>query len=209
MFKKNKRFMIIGGIAILVILPMVLNLLYPPHKLLISVWSPGELLSYVSSILVGAATTYLAYRANEMNKRMLENETRKQKVFVNFSEGDCNLQRVSGVFKGYILNIDFKNITDIPIVGAVAHRSNRIGVNGDWGEKNKTKSEVISVDEIETMENNGNRVKIRNFIRIQELNDHIFSMELELTSIYGLKTKQVINIKIINGKIYETCIIGE
>lgn len=209
MLKRNKWYMIIGVTAFLIIPPIVLNLLYPPHKLWISVWSPGELLSYIGSVIIGSATVYLAYRANEMNRRILDNDIRRQKAFVNFSKDDCSLKRVTDTFNGYILEIGFKNITDMPIVGAVAYRSDRIGVDGDWGEKNTTSSKMISIDRIKPLEISDNYVRMRNIIKNKELDDYIFSMELELTSIYRLKTKQLINIRIINGNIYETCIIGE
>lgn len=205
MKKREKK--IIWSIIFLVVclgIPSIINLLYYPHNFFITVWSPGDLLAYFGTVLTGSATVYLGYQANEINKRMLNYEHMSHQVYMNVTRENCELTRVTGIFEGYRIKIVAENITDIPIIGAVAYHSNKVGVDGFWDEYARAypSSTISSIDGQKPFDIINNKLEMIFEIKNKEkLNDHIFSIKVQLTSIYNLQTEQYINVVIVNDTI--------
>ena len=202
---KKRTIAVMTFIFVLLIffVPIIINIMYPPHNIMVSVWEPGEYLSYFGTIVMGGATVFLGIQANNMNKRMLDYEKIPYKAFVNILLDKCELKEVKDAFNGYILDVELENITKVPIVGAIAKNSNIIGIDGDWNDKNSTTSRVFSIDGIQTLDINNGYVKIHHVIKDEDLMDHVFSIKMELTNIYGHKTEQYINVVFMNKKLIE------
>lgn len=203
MKREYRLIAIVTSMMLIFGIPALINIMYPPHKPLISAWSPGDLLSYLSSILVGGATIYLGFQANKMNKRIMENEMIAYKSYVSVMLKECELRHGSVEFSGCHLKLILKNITKIPIVGAMAYKSQKIGIDGDWNEKSFTTSEVISIGGMKNINIKDDYLTMRYHIENTDLSNAIFSVEVELKNIYGLKTKQYINLVIENGELIE------
>lgn len=199
--KRKYKLAIATSVIFVFGIPAIINLLYPPHNPLISVWGPGDLLSYLSSILMGGATIYLGFQANSMNKRMSEYEMISYKSYICVMLDECELRHIE--LSANQLRIRLKNITDIPIVGAMAYKSHKIGIDGDWNDENITSAEVISIDGMKSINIEKDYLTMRYFIENKDLSNAVFSVEVVLKNIYGLKTKQYINLWIVNGKLVE------
>ena len=208
MLKKKYKRIIIAGIFFLIILPFVMNVLYYPHNLLVSIWEPGDILTYYGSVLIGIATVYLGFQANSMNKRLIDNEMISHKPFVNISKDKIQLKKETISFEGYILDIKFEPISLMPIVGGMAYKSKMIGIDGTWNEKNTSSFNVISIDSMQTLQIKDNYISMRVILKEKNLPENIFSIKIKLTNIYGFKTEQYVNLRIVNEQIIDTSTIA-
>lgn len=114
---KYHKILFIVAAVIAVTLPLWFNLLYVPHKLLMSVYDPGDLLSYYGAIIIGGGTFFLGYAAWIQSERnYIEEKLEKNKVELRFFEGskleiyeeeNCNTMTVK-LFGNSFFDLNFK-----------------------------------------------------------------------------------------------------
>lgn len=216
---KYKIIAIIILITLLIGVPFIINILFkihPTNKIFIAEWGAGDLLNYYGSILLGLITTYLAYvaitqtkYANDMNKRLLIMEESNKKAYLKLNIKDSKIENIENGTKN--LALEFENITDNIIVDFKINGSDKLlidtvfkkneknvggsvvtklrGSNGDWGIKEDKKFKYnIQIDDLSVF--------------------MIVSFEIEIKSIYGLKTLQYFNVLLTRECIntYQTCV---
>ena len=173
-----------------------------------SIWNAGDMLQYYASIVIGGVTIIVAviaifqsYQANELSKRLLEADQVSKKTFWALDEDKSYFYKQENSEEIHIA-IFFRNISQIPISSfEIASGMENLYIDLDLALSAKRADIVTDFSEIEVYTGSGilNCIEKRITIKPQSGCDMpILSFVTETENIYGMKTRQIYNVVILN-----------
>lgn len=203
------RKIIMCVLSVIVISCIGPTLIYVVYKTIgKSIWNAGDMLQYYASIVTGWVTIIIAvialfqsYKSNELSKRLLEADQVSKKTFWALDEEKsfCFKQKNRDEIT---VTIFFRNISQIPIsTFEITDGEENLYTDLEMALNSNRAGLVTDFDEVVAHTGSGILDCIEKHLKIEPPYGYdmpIFSFATETENIYGMKTRQIYNVVILN-----------